>query len=124
MKYFKRICFIRFIVGLIVKPELPAKDIDLSDDRDVNRYYYYICNGVDTIHTASIEQVFVEAMLDLVPSNLRDQFPDFANNLMIEIKEDFIKNMKRAIVEFALTDPFEEYSSEREVDHYKILKLY
>ncbi|XP_025270954.1 dynein heavy chain 7, axonemal [Camponotus floridanus] len=100
--------FRRFMIGLIVKPELPAKDIDLSDDRDVNRYYYYICNGVDTIHTASIEQIFVEAILDLVPSNLRNQFPDFANNLMIEIKEDFIKNMKRAIVEFALTDPFEE----------------
>lgn len=106
------------MIGLIVKPELPAKDIDLSDDRDVNRYYYYICNGVDTIHTASIEQIFVEAILDLVPSNLRNQFPDFANNLMIEIKEDFIKNMKRAIVEFALTDPFEE------VGHYKNRKLY
>jgi len=118
LKYFKQICFIRFMIGLIVKPELPAKDIDLSDDRDVNRYYYYICNGVDTIHTASIEQIFVEAILDLVPSNLRNQFPDFANNLMIEIKEDFIKNMKRAIVKFALTDPFEE------VGHYKNRKLY
>lgn len=109
------------MVGLIVKPELPAKDIDLGADKDVNRYYYYICNGVDTIHTASIEQVFVEAILDLVPSNLRNQFPDFANNLMIEIKEDFIKNIKRAIIEFALTDPSEEYSSE--VGYYKNRKF-
>lgn len=110
------------MVGLIVKPELSAKDIDLGDDKDVNRYYYYICNGVDTIHTASIEQVFIEAILDLVPSNLRDQFPDFANNLMIEIKEDFIKNIKKAIIEFALADPSEEYFSE--VGHYKDRKLY
>ncbi|XP_050461697.1 dynein axonemal heavy chain 7-like [Cataglyphis hispanica] len=87
-------------------------DIDLSDDRDVNRYYYYICNGVDTIHTAHIEQVFIDAILDLVSSNLRDQLPDFTNKIMAEIKEDFTKNIKKAIVKFALTDPDEEYPSE------------
>lgn len=100
------------MVGLIEKPELPAIDIDLSDDRDVNRYYYYICNGVDTIHTAHIEQDFVDAILDLVSSNLRDQFPDFTKKVMVEIKEDFTKNIKKAIVKFALTDPAEEYPSE------------
>lgn len=103
---------IRFMVGLIVKPELPEKDVDLSDDKDINRYYYYICNGVDTIRTVSIEDVFVEAILDLVPSSLRDKFPDFANNLILEIKEDFTKNMKKAIVEFALTDISKERLSQ------------
>ncbi|XP_019885750.1 dynein heavy chain 7, axonemal-like [Ooceraea biroi] len=103
--------FRRFMVGLIVKPELPAKDVDLSDDKDINRYYYYICNGVDTIHTASIEEELVRAILVLVPENLRDQFPDFSNNLMTEIKEDFTRNIKRAIVDFALTDHTEEYLS-------------
>jgi len=96
------------MVGLIVKPELPEKDVDLSDDKDINKYYYYICNGVDTIHTVSIEDIFVEAILDLVPSNLRDKFPDFASELILEIKEDFTKNMKKAIVEFALADPSKE----------------
>jgi len=96
------------MVGLIVKPELPEKDVDLSDDKDVNRYYYYICNGVDTIRTVSIENVFVEAILDLVPGSLRDKFPDCAGDLILEIKEDFTKNMKKAIVEFALRDPSEE----------------
>lgn len=102
----------RFMVGLIVRPELPEKGVDLSDDKDVNRYYYYICNGVDTIHTVSIEDVFVEAILDLVPGNLRDKFPDFAGDLILEIKEDFTKNMKKAIVEFALVDPSQEHPSE------------
>lgn len=100
------------MVGLIVKPELPEKDVDLSDDMDINRYYYYICNGVDTIHTVSIEDVFVEAILDLIPSSLRDKFPDYASDLILEIKENFTKNMKKAIVEFALTDPFEEHLTE------------
>ncbi|XP_071649568.1 dynein axonemal heavy chain 7 [Temnothorax longispinosus] len=101
--------FRRFMVGLIVKPELSEKekDVDLSDDMDINRYYYYVCNGVDTIHTVSIEDVFVEAILDLVPGSLRDKFPEFASDLILEIKEDFTKNMKKAIVEFALTDPSE-----------------
>lgn len=103
---------IRFMVGLIVKPELLEKDVDLSDDKDINRYYHYICNGVDTIHTVSVEEVFIEAILNLVPGNLRAKFPDFANNLILEIKEDFTKNMKNAIVEFALTDPSKEHPSE------------
>ncbi|XP_025992810.1 dynein heavy chain 7, axonemal-like [Solenopsis invicta] len=104
--------FRRFMVGLIVKPELPEMDVDLSDDKDINRYYYYVCNGVDTIHTVSIEDVFVEAILDLVPGSLRDKFSNFASDLILEIKKDFTMNMKKAIVEFALTDPSEERPSE------------
>lgn len=95
-----------------MKPELPEKDVDLSDDKDVNRYYYYVCNGVDTIRTVSIEDVFVEAILDLIPARLRDKFPDCAGDLILEIKEDFTRNMKKAIVEFALTDPSKEHPSE------------
>ncbi|EFN75889.1 Dynein heavy chain 7, axonemal [Harpegnathos saltator] len=104
--------FRRFMVGLIAKPELPAMGVDLSDDKDVNRYYYYICNGVDTIHTASIGQDYLDAILGLVPGNLRERFPDFTDNLMTEIKEDFTRNIKKAIVEFALADPFESYPPE------------
>lgn len=100
------------MVGLIVRPELPELGADLSDDKDVNRYYYYICNGVDTIHTASIGQDYVDAILALVPGNLRQRFPDSTDNLMTEIKEDFIRNMKRAVVEFALADPFKDYPAE------------
>ena len=99
------------MVGLIVKPEL-EKDVDLSEDKDVNRYYYYICNGVDTIRTVSVEDVFIEAILDLVPGTLREKFPDFTGDLFLEIKEDFTKNMKKAIIEFALADPFEEHPSQ------------
>jgi len=97
------------MVGLIVKPELPAKDVDLSDDADINRYYYYICNGVDTIHAAGIDEEAVERILALVPKILRKRYPDFSDNLMVEIKEGFTTNIKRAIVEFALTDYLEEH---------------
>lgn len=103
----------RFMVGLIVKPELPdIVSVDLSDDRDVNRYYYYICNGVDTVRTVSIDEDLVLAILGLVPGGLRERFPDLVDELMIEIKEDFTRNIKRAIVEFALADPFKERPSE------------
>ncbi|EGI62283.1 Dynein heavy chain 12, axonemal [Acromyrmex echinatior] len=111
MKRLREEKFRRFMVGLIVKPEL-EKDVDLSDDKDINKYYYYICNGVDTIHAVSIEDVFVEAILDLVPGSLREKFFNFTDDLIFEIKEDFTKNMKKAIVKFALADPFEEYPSQ------------
>jgi dynein heavy chain len=98
------------MVGLIVKPELPSKDVDLSDDADINRYYYYICNGVDTIHAAGIDEKAVERILALVPKILRERYPDFSDNLMTEIKEGFTTHIKRAIVEFALTDYLEEHA--------------
>ncbi|KYM93367.1 Dynein heavy chain 7, axonemal [Cyphomyrmex costatus] len=116
-KRFREEKFRRFMVGLIVKPELQKEDVDLSDDKDVNRYYYYICNGVDTIHTVSIENVFVEAILDLVPGSLREKFSDFVGDLILEIKEDFTKNMKKAIVKFALADPTEEHPSQFDAIH-------
>ncbi|KAH0950776.1 hypothetical protein HN011_006322 [Eciton burchellii] len=102
--------FRRFMVGLIVKPELPSEDVDLSDDADINRYYYYICNGVDTIHAAGIDEKAVERILALVPKILRERYPDFSDNLMTEIKEGFTTHIKRAIVEFALTDYLEEHA--------------
>lgn len=100
----------RFMVGLIVKPELKSEmDVDLRDDKDVDRYYYYICNGVNTIQATSMDEDVTNAIFDLVSDKLRARFSDFTDNLMIEIKEEFMKNMKKAIVEFALTDPFEEH---------------
>lgn len=110
----------RFMVGLIVKPEQPDISVDLSDDRDVNRYYHYICNGVDTVHTVSIDEDLVVTILGLIPSGLRERFPDLFDKLTTEIKEDFTRNMKRAIVEFALADPFKEYPSE--VTEYYLLE--
>ncbi|XP_076763838.1 dynein axonemal heavy chain 7 [Xylocopa sonorina] len=114
--------FRRFMVGLIVKPQLSGSRIDLSNDEDVNRYYNYICNGVDTVHTVEIQDDVVEEIFDLVPYHLRDRFGYLAESLLIEIKETFTRDIKRAILKYALQDPPESYLSEGETSQ-KLLKI-
>lgn len=102
----------RFMVGLTVKPELPHVDIDLSNEQDVNRYYNYICNGVDTILTAQIQADVLEDILKLIPYSLRDRFNYYTEDLLVEIKEGFTRNIKKAILQFALRDPLQEHRLE------------
>ena len=100
------------MVGLTVKPELPHVNIDLDNDQDVNRYYNYICNGVDTNLAAQIQADVLEDILKLIPYSLRDRFNYCAEDLMVEIKEGFTRNIKKAILQFALQDPLQEHRLE------------
>ncbi|CAK9814603.1 Dynein axonemal heavy chain 7 [Anthophora plagiata] len=107
--------FRRLMVGLIVKTELPGVNIDLNNDKDVNRYYNYICNGVDTVHAVKIQDDVLEMILSLVPSNLRGRFEYHTEDLLFEIKAIFTENIKKAILEYALQDPMEEYFSQEKI---------
>lgn len=98
----------RLMVSLIVKTELPEIDIDLNNDQDINRYYNYIYNGVNTFHT-QIQDDTIEKILGLVPYYLRDRFNYYMEDLLIEIKDMYTRIMKKAIVEYALQDPMEYY---------------
>ncbi|XP_076670804.1 dynein axonemal heavy chain 7 [Andrena cerasifolii] len=111
-KRLKTECFRRFTAGLTVKPELPHVDVDLNNDQDVNRYYNYICNGVDTILTAQIQADIVEDILKLIPYSLRERFNYYADDLLAEVKEDFTRNIKKAILQFALQDPLQGHRLE------------
>ncbi|XP_076629954.1 dynein axonemal heavy chain 7 [Colletes latitarsis] len=104
----------RFVAGLVVKPELSQANIDLNTDQDVNRYYNYICNGVDTFHAVQIQDDVVEKILNLVPYSLQDRFNYCTEDLLVEIKDTFTTNIKRAILEFALQDRLREHLFEAE----------
>lgn len=97
------------MVSLITKPELPNVDIDLNNDEDVNRYYNYVCNGVDTVHTVQIQDVVIEKILLLVPYHLRDRFAYYTESLLIEIKDTYTRNIKKAILQYALQVPVQNY---------------
>lgn len=100
--------YCRLMVSLIVKTELPEIDIDLNNDEDINRYYNYIYNGVNTFHT-QIQDNILEKILNLVPYYLRNRFNYYTEDLLIEIRDTYTRNMKKAIVEHALQDPMEYY---------------
>ncbi|XP_015440426.1 PREDICTED: LOW QUALITY PROTEIN: dynein heavy chain 7, axonemal [Dufourea novaeangliae] len=100
------------MVGLVVKPELSESGLDLTTDQDINRYYNYISNGVDTVHTAEIHDDVLEKILNSVPYCLRDRFNYCTEDLLIEIKDTYTLNIKKAILEFALQDPLQESPQE------------
>ena len=99
----------RYVVSLIVKTELTNIDIDLSNDEDVNRYYNYICNGIDTLHTVQIQDNVIEKILLLVPYYLRVRFTYYTESLLIEIKDIYSRNIKKAILQYALQDSVENF---------------
>ena len=98
--------FRRYLIDLIVKPELSEKELD-NIDKDVNRYHYYIQNGIDTIHVTTIEEKIIQNIILLIPEKFRIRFVELVNDLLKEVKSEFTVTMKEAIVEFALRDPLE-----------------
>ncbi|XP_078046876.1 dynein axonemal heavy chain 7-like [Augochlora pura] len=95
------------MVGLLVKPELPKSDVDLSLDANLNRYYNYISNGADTFH-AQIHDDVLQNILHLVPYCLRDQFYHCTEDLLFEIKDRYTRDIKKAVLQFALQDALQE----------------
>ncbi|KAF7398391.1 hypothetical protein HZH66_006288 [Vespula vulgaris] len=108
MRRFKKEKFRRYLVGLIMKPELSKMNEDLQIDKSINRYYYYISHGVDTTQIARIQESVLNKILRLVPHKLLNRFVDYTNKLLMEIEEDFSRNIKRAVLESALLNPYEE----------------
>lgn len=105
--------FRRYMVGLITKPEVPEEGLDLNNDRSVNRYYYYIRNGIDTIHVGTIDDDTVSKIVAKVPDHLSTNFNASMESLMKEVRDDFILGIKKSIVEFVLTDPFTDEVCEK-----------
>lgn len=104
----------RYLVGLITKPELSEMNEDLQIDKNTNRYYYYICHGADTTQIARIQEDVLNKILSLVPRELLNRFVDYTNKLLKEIEDDFSRNIKRAVLESALLNPYDENL------HYKV----
>lgn len=107
----KREHFRRHLIELIVKSEHSGDDDDDDDeilnssrDIDINRYYYYIQNGINTVHVTTFEKNIVDNIIILVSPKFRNRFHESLNNLLKEVEDEFIISMKKSIVEFAFKD--------------------
>ncbi|XP_068992612.1 dynein axonemal heavy chain 7 [Neodiprion pinetum] len=114
--------FRRYFVGTVVKPDLPRIDVDLKGDREVNRYYYYIRNGVDAIHVAPLESKILDNISLLVPKTLWGY--EVRDKLVKEIKDDFLLAVKRSIVEFVLKDFHDREGSQDEKEQIEMPENY
>ncbi|TPX60044.1 hypothetical protein PhCBS80983_g02063 [Powellomyces hirtus] len=75
-------------------------------EKDVmQRYYYYITNGIDTHHVAEMENQWLENVLKLLPQSLKNWHQRTLKTLSAEMREDYHMSVKKAIVDFVLKDP-------------------
>lgn len=102
-KRLKKEKFRKFMIDLLVGQLQIPGDIDF-DDKNANKYYNYVRNGVDTIHVDSIDDEIMKKIRKLIPSYLCDGFHDTMSNLMIEVDDDYVTAIKKSIMNFVLTE--------------------
>ena len=64
---------------------------------DLQRYYYYINNGIDTEHVAPMEDSWLINVLHLVSNDLKTGHSETIENLSDEMREDYLLSVKKAI---------------------------
>ncbi|XP_056144845.1 dynein axonemal heavy chain 7 [Lampris incognitus] len=77
-----------------------------ATEKDIPTYYYYIHYGIDTEHVAPMEDTWLQNVLDLVPTHLKN-LAGTIELLSDEMREDYMFSVKKAIVDFVLQDPSE-----------------
>lgn len=89
-----------------MKKDVPNQsDAVLSpEEMEVLRYYYYIHNGIDTVHVAPIDTEWLAHVEALIPPKLL-RWQELFEELITEVKEDFLMSVKKGIVDFVLQDP-------------------
>lgn len=98
--------FRKLIVDLIKQPNAFDKgDFETSNnDENLAKFYFYIRNGLDTLHVAPMEPVTAEKILSLISKKHKEAFGNFIKQLLREIKQEFLWTMKKSIIDFALQD--------------------
>eukprot|EP00842_Homolaphlyctis_polyrhiza_P003265 jgi/Hompol1/393/HPOL_001324-RA len=116
-----------------------AKNNNIQDKDKMQRYYYYITNGVDTQHVAEMEEKWLSNVLRLIPVRLKALQPS-VQQLSAEMREDYHMSVKKAIgtvdyillnhqletrIDFVLKDPRQknEYGANETDKEEEFLKL-
>lgn len=82
------------------------------------RYYYYIKHGIDTVHVAPLDKRVLNRVLKLIPKKLT-KWNDLLESITVEMKEDYITAVKKAVIDFVLGDALSKNINKQEVSQYR-----
>ncbi|KAJ3181585.1 Dynein heavy chain 7, axonemal [Gaertneriomyces sp. JEL0708] len=86
--------------------EFESNHDDRPAEKDVmQRYYYYISNGIDTSRVSDMESQWLRNVLSLLPDELKHEHGHTVETLSEEMREEYHMSVKKAIVDFVLKDP-------------------
>ncbi|XP_011505820.1 PREDICTED: dynein heavy chain 7, axonemal [Ceratosolen solmsi marchali] len=98
----KKVEFRRRIINLIIKPELDTKEqSNIIQDKDTSRFHYYIQNGLNTIYITPIDRIIIKNILLLISKKHKESFHQLVEELLSEIKEEYLLTLKRLTIDFA-----------------------
>jgi dynein heavy chain len=108
----------RRLVSFIFKQgeEMPTySQIPPQEEKDVLRYYYYIHNGIDTVHVPPLEQAWLNNIYSQIPKKLQT-YSTLKQHLTEEVKEEFLLSVKKAAVDFVLQELSERNNQIKQYD--------
>lgn len=114
--------FRKKLVGLIIssEEEIARDDGSFPDaqEKEIMRYYYYIKHGIDTVHVAPIDKKVLDRVLRLIPKKLT-KWNELLESITVEMKEDYITAVKKAVIDFVLGDALSKNINKQEVSQYR-----
>lgn len=83
-----------------------------SDEREMLRYYYYIKHGIDTIHVSPMDVRWLNRIKRLLPVKMTSAQKSIIDENFVEINEEYIMAVKKAVVDFVLGESLHRPSTE------------
>ncbi|PNF31634.1 hypothetical protein B7P43_G17186, partial [Cryptotermes secundus] len=110
--------FRKRLIALIFKRDeekTSTFQIPTPKEKESLRYYYYIHHGIDTVHVAPLEQTWLNNICAQIPQKIQT-YHKLKEQLIEEVKEEFVLSMKKAVVDFVLQDPSESDNRIKQYD--------
>lgn len=82
-----------------------------EEDKNLLRYYYYILHEIDDVHAGTLDSNTLKKITSMVSTEWQERHNECFDQLIRELKSDYVTSMKKSIVDFVLQEPFEEAHS-------------